>query len=373
MLKLREISGAITEISAALAMAGFDDLAGNGPPVLWGIASGDVSPADMAAILEITEKDVNRTIESLIGRGYVKHQDVPEGYGRRRLVPDERARAAHGAVLTGIRVARWTRLPFRPGDIVVSTWPKTGTTWLQTICALLIFQTPELPASLADLSVWPDDELTPRDEIHARLDAQEHRRIFKSHLSLSELPIDPRATYIAAGRHPLDVELSAYHHNKLREAKSGPGGWSGPQSPREALLDLFDVRVPGRRDHLADMLGHVSAAWSRRGDSNVMLVHYEDLSADLEGEMRRIGDRLGITVPETSWPSLVKAATFDQMRANADQLAPRALRLDDPTTFFRSGLSGTGRALLSDAELARYHARAAQLAPPDLLKWLHRG
>ncbi len=40
--------------------------------------------------------------------------------------------------------------------------------------------------------------------------------------------------------------------------------------------------------------------------------------------------------------------------------------------FFRRGVSGAGREELSAAELAGYQARAAQLAPPGLLAWLHR-
>ena len=46
--------------------------------------------------------------------------------------------------------------------------------------------------------------------------------------------------------------------------------------------------------------------------------------------------------------------------------------LKDPAAFFRRGASGDGRALLSAGELARYRARVATMAPPDLLAWLHR-
>ena len=35
--------------------------------------------------------------------------------------------------------ARWTGFPFRDGDIVISTRSKSGTTWMQMICALLVF------------------------------------------------------------------------------------------------------------------------------------------------------------------------------------------------------------------------------------------
>jgi aryl sulfotransferase len=59
--------------------------------------------------------------------------------------------------------ARWSGFPFRDGDIVISTRSKTGTTWVQMICALLIFQTPELPAPLAELSPWVDWLILPRE------------------------------------------------------------------------------------------------------------------------------------------------------------------------------------------------------------------
>ncbi len=67
------------------------------------------------------------------------------------------------------------------------------------------------------------------------------------------------------------------------------------------------------------------------------------------------------------------AATFDRMRARADHLAPDpAGVLRDRRAFFRNGRSGQGSALLDDVTRARYRARAAALAPADLLAWLHR-
>ena len=70
---------------------------------------------------------------------------------------------------------------------------------------------------------------------------------------------------------------------------------------------------------------------------------------------------------------LVEAASFAQMRVRAEHLAPDPVGvMKDRSAFFRQGGSGAGRALLTDAELARYEQRAAQLAPPELLRWLHR-
>jgi hypothetical protein len=121
-----------------------------------------------------------------------------------------------------------------------------------------------------------------------------------------------------------------------------------------------------------DIILHLSDAWARRGEPNVVLLHYEDLSTDLQGQMRGLAARLGVTVPDPAWPDLVKAATFEQMRAAADRLQPVGM-LKDNTAFFRRGTSGSGRELLSSDELARYHAHTARLIPADLFTWLHRG
>jgi hypothetical protein len=130
--------------------------------------------------------------------------------------------------------------------------------------------------------------------------------------------------------------------------------------------DDSPMSLPGTMRHLSDV-------WARRGEPNVVLVHYDDLLADLEGQMRRLADRLGIAVAEQSWPALVEAATFTRMRSRTDMHPPPPSEVaPDPALFFRRGTSGAGREILSDEELASYDARAAQLAPPDLIEWLHR-
>jgi len=109
--------------------------------------------------------------------------------------------------------ARWRHFPFRAGDIVISTRSKSGTTWMQMICALLVFQTPAFPQPLADLSPWLDWLITPEAEVYARLAAQRHRRIIKTHTPLDGLPIDPRVTYIVVAREPLDLAVSLFHQS----------------------------------------------------------------------------------------------------------------------------------------------------------------
>ncbi|HEY2687422.1 MAG TPA: sulfotransferase domain-containing protein, partial [Streptosporangiaceae bacterium] len=276
--------------------------------------------------------------------------------------------------------ARWDGFEFRDGDIVISTRSKTGTTWVQMICALLVFQTPQLPAPLGQLSPWPGHLIAPRDQVYARLAAQPHRRFIKTHTPLDGLPLYPQVTYIVTARHPLDMFVSLHHqldnidHSRLWQL----AGRDAPPDPGESLHDSLlrwiedDGDSHAFPESLPRVLWHLTDAWARRGEPNVLLVHYDDLSADLEGQMRGIAGRLGIDVPEQAWPALTQAATFERMRDRADSLVPDAQgTVKDAASFFRRGTPGAGREVLSDEEMAGYYTRAAQLAPPDMLDWLH--
>src|SRR5207248_6193555 len=76
--------------------------------------------------------------------------------------------------------SRWHGFELRPGDIIISTPPKCGTTWTQMICALLVLQEPELPLPLDTLSPWIDMVTRARAEVFDALAAQTHRRFIKS-------------------------------------------------------------------------------------------------------------------------------------------------------------------------------------------------
>ncbi len=280
--------------------------------------------------------------------------------------------------------ARWDGFPFRQGDIIISTRSKSGTTWMQMICALLVFRSPELPAPLPALSPWLDWLIVPRDEVLARLEAQQHRRFIKTHTPLDGVPLDPRATYIVVARHPLDMAVSLFHQgdnlDRQRMAElldaAGPSEPSEPpRSIRDSLIAWIDQdqEPADALDSLPGVMWHLTDAWHRRHDPGIVLIHYADLVNDLHGEMRRLAARLAIDVPEKQWPSLVEAASFTRMRARASQLAPDpAGILKDRNAFFRRGGSGAGRELLTDEEFKHYEKRAAELAPNDLLTWLHR-
>lgn len=126
-------------------------------------------------------------------------------------------------------------------------------------------------------------------------------------------------------------------------------------------------------DTLAGNLHHLNDAWARRDEPNVVLLHYQDLQNDLAGQMRELADRLTIEVPAECWPELVSAVRFDAMKDRPIETSPDHLGVfKDRRAFFRSGGSGDGEAACSSLQVDRYRRRAAELATPDVLAWLHR-
>jgi aryl sulfotransferase len=115
--------------------------------------------------------------------------------------------------------------------------------------------------------------------------------------------------------------------------------------------------------------------WEARHLPNVLLLHYRDLKADLLGEMRRISAFLDIETPEALWPSLVKAASFEDMRAKGDLLAPATMRRfqGGAERFFNKGENDRWRGVLSPADLALYEARLKERLPADCAAWLTGG
>lgn len=274
---------------------------------------------------------------------------------------------------------RWLDFEFRPGDIVISTRSKSGTTWMQMICALLVFRTPELPRPLADLSPWLDWLGTPRDDVYRQLECQTHRRFIKTHTPLDGLPLDDRATFIVVARHPLDMAVSLYHQgNNLNRPRISELTGAPVDEPVERDLPTWlrqwiawDGDPRQHLDSLPGVFAHLTDAWRRRHQPNIELVHYDDLVADLPGEMKRLADALAID--PVLIDDLASAATFDAMKERSELLAPDAAGvLKDRRLFFRRGRSGSAAEILTTDDMAAYLKRAAALAPDDLIEWLHR-
>ncbi len=287
---------------------------------------------------------------------------------------------------------RWQRYRPRPDDIIIATYPKCGTTWMQRIVGLLIFQSPD-PKPIMQISAWIDRRFPqPIEAVIAQIEAQEHRRFLKSHIPLDGLPFHDEVKYIHVARDGRDACMSFHNHGtgfteQMLAGLSKAGledevvGRPYPQpltNPGEFFHRwITQGEVPGHHDGSPSMsFFHFERTWwDARNRPNVLLVHYNDLKADLAGEMKRIADFLAINVDAKLWPELVEAAGFEAMRRDGATLMSTVASIfkEGSDRFFFKGTNDRWRGIVSDDDLALYEAKAEAIFPSDCARWVEQG
>ena len=272
----------------------------------------------------------------------------------------------------------WNDFQFRPDDIIIATYAKSGTTWTQQIVAQMMFNgDPEL--AVAEMSPWLDLRVPPKAVKLPLVEAQTHRRILKTHLPVDALVYWPKAKYIYIGRDGRDVLWSMYnHHANANEAyyealNNTPGRVGPPLAPPPA-----DVRQYWR--DWIDKDGYpfwsfwenIRSWWQIRELPNLLLVHFNDLKRDMQGEMRRIARFLEIPIDESRWPDIVEYCSFDWMKKNATKSVPLGGAFWDggAQTFINKGVNGRWMDTLTAADSAEYEARAVSELGPECARWL---
>lgn len=282
--------------------------------------------------------------------------------------------------------ARWQRYRPRAGDVVVATSLKSGTTWMQAIVLNLLFG-PEAAPSPAEASPWLDFRLRPFEEMLARLEAQTHRRVLKSHLPLDGLPFHPEVRYVVVARDARDVFMSLYNHyaNYTPEMYRALGeNWDGaplppcPDDPRTFWRSWITRGwFPWESEGYPfwGNLHHTATWWRFRHLPNVLLVHYADLQRDLEGEIGRVAARLELSPSEATIAAVAEAVSFDAMKRRAAEIAPWANgRLaGGPDAFIYKGTNGRWRGVLEAEDLELHDAALARVLPEACAAWLQQG
>lgn len=285
-----------------------------------------------------------------------------------------------------IESERWQSFVPRDDDIIVTTSYKAGTTWTQGICAALVFQSTSPPGTLDDLSPWLDAQFEPTDEVIERIEGLQNRRYLKTHLPLDSIPYYPNAKYIFVGRDGRDVWMSMWNHwNNLNPdminmfnadpERLGPRLPLPPDDMNPAFDEwLTKASFEWEKDGYPFWSHHYHAQswWDFRHLDNIHFVHFSDLLADLDGQMRRISEFLGIPVNEEIWPDLVRSVTFDEMKSNAMSRAPGADKgmWKDATNFFHKGINRRWEGALTADQVARYEQLVTELVDPALGQWL---
>jgi len=275
----------------------------------------------------------------------------------------------------------WNDFQFRDDDIVISTYAKSGTTWMQQIIAQLLFDGAE-DLEVAEMSPWLDLRVPPKEEKLAAVAAQKHRRFLKTHLPLDALVFSSKAKYIYIGRDGRDVVWSFYNHHANAndlwyELLNETPGLVGPPigRPREDIREYFLEWLERDGFPLWSFWENIRTWWAARHLPNVELIHFAELKADMPGQIRRMASFLDIPVREESWDRILLHCSFDYMKHNATKSTPLGGAFWDggAQVFVNKGVNGRWTEKLTPEDVELYRSRALAELGEECATWLETG
>ncbi|XP_056389258.1 sulfotransferase 1C2-like isoform X2 [Hyla sarda] len=199
----------------------------------------------------------------------------------------------------------------REDDILVSTFPKAGTTWVQEIVDLIMLNGDVKRSMRAPCFIKvPFIDLHPKpmpSGVEAA-DAMESPRILKTHLPIQLMPPsfwekNVKVVYVA--RNAKDCMVSYFYFQKINKTLPDPGTWN------EYFSTFLDGKTPW-----GSWFDNVIGWWNEKDKHQILYVFYEDMIEDPRREIRKISKFLGKDLTEEVLDTIQHHTSFNAMKEN---------------------------------------------------------
>ena len=231
----------------------------------------------------------------------------------------------------------------RGDDVVVASFPKSGTTWLNALTFATMARAAYPPAGadhpllrLNPHQCLPFLEGLFRDGREAELEALPSPRLMNTHMPLPMVPrAVPGCRVVYVCRDPKDMVVSTWHfYRRLR--------------PDLAFNSVFASTCDGAMS-FGPVWDHVLGYWraSKAWPDKVLFLRYEELLRDPAGNVRKLAEFLGMPFSATeeeagTVDSIVKLCSFGHLKGlDANKIGHMDPLLPIPReALFRNGASG---------------------------------
>ncbi|KQJ93252.1 cytosolic sulfotransferase 5 [Brachypodium distachyon] len=254
------------------------------------------------------------------------------------------------ACLTGVLSVQRRFAP-RPGDVVLASPPKCGTTWLKAL-AFAVMARAAYPPSLASNEEHPLLRLNPHacvpflEELftvgqEAKLELLPSPRLINTHMHHSLLPPsltgNPDCKIVYVCREPKDMVVSLWHFAKSIM----------PEGSKHTFSDLFEDACKGETPS-GPIWDHTLGYWraSKAHPDRVLFLKYEEMLLDRAGAVRELARFLGVPFSAAEeaqgMPAdIVGLCSIETMKGlSANRTGVAGLLGFKHESFFRKGVAG---------------------------------
>ncbi|XP_042877124.1 sulfotransferase 1C4-like [Penaeus japonicus] len=253
---------------------------------------------------------------------------------------------------------------FQDDDVLVMTFPRSGTTWTQEIVWTMRNQVDVDTASKVPLDARVPfiefDSLHPEqlplsvpieEAFRKRRPGEDPRekgvfldlvnalpspRTIKTHLPFSLFKPDllDKCKVVYVARNPKDVCVSYYHQQRLVKVAEFLGDF--PEYVDFWTQDLL-LQAP--------YWPHLAEGWARRHHPNVLFLFYEDMKENILGELGRLNTFLGTGLTESQLQTVAQHTSFSGMKSRGATNPTAALQeagefKKGEAGFIRKGTTG---------------------------------
>ncbi|XP_069838343.1 sulfotransferase 1C2-like isoform X2 [Dendropsophus ebraccatus] len=176
----------------------------------------------------------------------------------------------------------------REDDILIATFPKAGTTWMQEIVDLIMLNGDVERSMRAPCFIkvpFIDVNAKPLMSGVEAANTMESPRLIKTHLPIQLVPPsfwEKNVKVIYLARNAKDCMVSYYHFQRMNKGLPDPGTWD----------EYFSSFLAGNIAW-GSWFDHVIGWWKAKDERQILYVFYEDMIEDPEREIRKVSNFLG--------------------------------------------------------------------------------
>ncbi|XP_060137564.1 sulfotransferase 1B1-like [Zootoca vivipara] len=243
----------------------------------------------------------------------------------------------------------------RPDDLLLSTYPKAGTTWIQEIVDLVLNGGDVEKARRAPVYVRiPFLEICSPPPVPSGVSIlvdTPSPRVIKTHLPFQLVPKSfwkKKCKVIYVARNAKDNLVSYFFFDQMNVTQPDPGPWDG------YVKKFMEGKVPW-----GSWYDHVRCYWDEKGNHRILYLFYEDMKEDLAREVRRVKDFLEVELSEDALQKIVHHASFQTMKKNPMtnyETVPNVIFDKTKGNFMRKGEVGDWKNYFTVAQWEEFDA-----------------